>query len=277
MRYVGRTPDADASVAPKSYADATAATSAVTTSVVNTRIASAAALLTSASYADTQDALRAHKAEVLAADELYFPTTALGATNGVASIDSDGFVPTAQLPQLLTDRVATCYSVVSPTAGLWGATTAGTSGAVGSISFTTTLTATSTSPREQQLASIPVPDPGYPWRPLPFAWVMGKGGGTAPATRKVGTGNYGMLSVMPPSGVSNVIYGLGLCSASSVNDVYPVLPFAQTNQTPTNVPPVTGALTLNLYGACWSGTNYVYSAANLVYFVLVVPALGGGA
>ena len=272
LRYVGRPPDSDGCIAPKSYADTQYAAQAVTTAIVNNKIAIAAGTLTTKAYVDQQDALRAHKTDVSAADANYVVTTALGAPNGVASLDASGFLPAAQLPAgIVTDRVARCFSIVSP-AGVLGGTPGGTE-AVGSVQLTGEHVVSTTVPREYQIATISVPDLGYAYRVLPFAWVAGKAGGDIPATRHTGNSNYGLLSVMAPPEVGDTVYAAGVCTGTPYADMYGVVPYATPGQTPLTVPAINGALELRLYGSCWSGGAYIFAPVNLVYFVLCLPAL----
>ena len=215
--------------------------------------------------------LRAHKTDVTAADAAYIATTALGAPSGVASLDASGFLPAAQLPAgIVTDRVARCFSVASP-AGVLGGTPSGTA-AVGTVQLTGEHTVTTTVPREYQIAQIPVPDLGYAYRPLPFAWVAGRAGGTVPDTRHNGNSNYGLLSVLAPPG-NDTVYAAGVCTATPYPDMYAVVPYAQPGQTPLTVPAINGAQEFRLYGSCWSGASYIFAPVNLVYFVLCLPAL----
>ena len=278
LPYVGRAPDSDATIVPKSYADATNTSLAVNSSYVNAQIASVVSTLTNQSYVDSEDALRAHKSAVTTADNSYVAATALNAANGVAGLDVNGNLISSQFPTsgVVTDRVTQCYSVASPSGGqgLFGGVLSSVTGAVGTILLSGSHTVGTSSIREYKLASIPIPDPGFPWRPLPFAWVQGSSAsGGVPASRQVGNGNYGLLAVMPPAGVSDQVYGAGICTGSSVTDTYPVLPYAAANQSPTTVPAISGSLELDLFGSCWSGTSYTFYAANLVYLVMVVPAL----
>lgn len=278
LKYVGRAPDSDSTIVPKSYADSQNANLSVTTTIVNNIIAAAAVNLTDQTYVDAQDALRAHKNDVTAADNLYVALSALGAAGGVASLDGSGNIPAGQIPAgVRTDRVAACYSVAhTGTLPLLGGTPNTTAGAIGTINLASgvTHTVSTTTVREYQLASIVIPDPGFPWKPLPFAWVQGNSSsGTNPGTRQSGNGNYGLLTCMPPSGVSDTVYGLGLCTASYVTDTYAMTPYAATNQTHTSVPAINGSLELDLYGCLWSGTTYTFVGTNLNFLVLVLASV----
>lgn len=278
LAYIGRAPDNDATVVPKSYADSQEAALAVTTGIVNSIITTAAVNLTSASYVDSQDALRAHKTDVTTADNSYLASTARGAASGVASLDPDGNLTAAQVPTagLVNDRVFKCYSLNQSTLPVLGGTGSAIGGAIGNqlLASGATRTVTTTSVREFRLATIVVPDPGFPWRPLPFAWIQGNSSGSAqPASRQSGTGNYGLVTCCPPSGVSDAIYGIAVCTASYFTDTYELTPYAAANQTHTSVPPITGGLQLDLYCSCWSGTSFTFLGTNLQFFVLAVPSL----
>lgn len=261
LKYVGRTPDSDSTVAPKSFVDTTNTSLAVTTDYVTNAINLEAANLSLQSYVDTQDNLRAHKTDVDAADALYVASSKLGAASGVASLDSSGNLTASQVPAgIVTDRLALSYN----------ATTMGSVFLTGS----NTHTVTTTGIREFRLATLTVPDPGFPWRPIPFGIVCGGAtGASAPATRYLGTGNYGLLTVCPPSGVSNTVYGIGLCTGTFFLDFFPIIPYAGTNQNPTSVPAITGSLQLDLYGCCWSGSTYTFAGLNMMFSVLVMPSL----
>lgn len=144
--------------------------------------------------------------------------------------------------------------------------------AIGVVDITGAYTAT-TGSSPQKLAHIVVPDPGYPWRPLPFALVLGdSSGSTHPVTRPVGTGSYGLLTVQPP-GSSPQVYGLGICTGSFYPNFYPVLPHGAAGQTPTSVPPIVGGLELDLCGSLWSGTSYTFYPSDMQFSLLVAPAV----
>jgi hypothetical protein len=266
LQYRGPTPGTDSSVVPKSWADGENATVVVTSNWVNSQIITEATNddLQPQSYVDSEDALRAHKTDVDTADTLYVPTSKLGAANGVASLDSTGDLVAAQIPSgTLTDRITKGYD-------------AATNGTI-YLTSGNTHTVTTTTLREYKLASIPIPDPGYPWFPLPFALVGGYSSGPNPSDRTKGTGNLGLLTVMPPSGVSDTIYGTTACAgAYNVPSYYPLLPYGASGDTPTTVPAVQGALELDLWGCCFTLTSYIFTGTGLTFSVLVVPVMGAG-
>lgn len=258
LSYVGRTPDSDATLVPKSYVDAQTAAQAVTTGWVTDTTTTAIAQSGLATPAYVTNVLGtgsglAQKTYTDAQDRLYAPVGSLGQPSGVASLDSGGNLTAAQIPSgTRTDRVARCVT--------------------GTILTSTYQTVTSTTLRSLKLATVQIPSPGYSWVPLIFAWVPGNSGGAGtPGSRQAGNGNFGLLTVMPPA-PSTQIYAMGAATASIATDYYPVLPYATQNQTPTTVGPISGALQLDLWGCCWSGGLSYTFGPPLSFFVMVYPA-----
>lgn len=252
IRYEGRYPDSDATLISKLWADDAVVAGTVTQTWLDGQIATAAtnANLKTVSYVDEQDAQRATLAEVAAADALYVNATAKGVS--VATLDAGGMVTAAQLPTVVTDRVARSV--------------------VGEAVFSGTLTATTTAPREKRLATVTITDPGFPYLPLPFGAVTAQSGETPALYAWTGTQLCGQLTVCPPEGSGDTIYGLGACSDTPTAAVYPILPYAASNTTPITRPPVKGDLTLDLYGCCFQGSGYQFSSTELSFYVLVIPA-----
>lgn len=260
LPYRGRAPDSDGSVVNKKWSDDTNAAIVVTSDYVNSRIINEIGTLElqTQTYIDTQDALRAQKTDVDAGDLLCVPASQLNAANGVAGLDSDGNLQTAQVPAgVLTDRVARGSEATYLLAG-------------GS-----TQTVTTTNQREFKLAMVTIADPGFPWHPLPFGTVMGKAGGTDPVLRSRGNANAGLLTVLPPSSVSDIVYGAGVCTSSFYNDLYCVLPYGESDLVPSGRPAIVGGLTLELYGSCYVGNSYIFSGTSMSFNILVLPAVGG--
>lgn len=254
IRYVGRYPDADLTVTTKKWADDTAAARAVTTTFVNSEISRVvqASNLQTATYVDAQDALLARLADVQAADAACLPATARNST--VAGLDSTGMLINSQLPAtIVTDRVARSH--------------------VGTVVFSGSYTCTTTTTREKKLATVSIPDPGFAYIPLPFGVVTGQAGGTPGLYSWSGNGVCGQLTVCPPQGSGDTIYGLGAASDSPTVGSYPILPYAASSATPINRPAVQGALTLDLYGCCFQGAGYTFFSTGLSFYVLVVPAM----
>ena len=271
LQYVGRTPDSDSSVINKSYADALDDTLVVTTDYVNSVISTKATPLTTPAYVDQQDLLRAKKLSVDIMDENYVPLTELGQANGVATTDNYGSITTAQIPSsAVTNRTSLYYEASSQGVVYMAPDEAHSTP---QLPFTHPVISTSNT-REFRLASIYVTDPGYPWYPLAFAWVLGKSGGTDPGQGHTNT-NVGQLVVQPPQGVSDSIYASAICLSSMKYNFHNVLPsggVASPPVTPLNFPAVTGPLQLDLYGSCYTGSSYIWSGVGLVYYILVFPA-----
>ena len=124
------------------------------------------------------------------------------------------------------------------------------------------------------MASIAIPDPGYPWRPLGFATVQGGNpNGTQPDSPYQGTNTFGLLTILPPQGVSDQVYSAGICTDTFELGFNQCIPYATANQTPQTVPPILGSLELDLCGSCWTGSGYQFTPAGILYWVLVTPAM----
>lgn len=264
LSYVGRDPTSDSVLVPKTYADSTAAATLVTSDEVTAAVTTQITLntLEPQSYVNTQDGLRAHKSAVDAADATYLATSALNAANGVPGLDSSGGVLLSQIPSgVTTDRVAKVYN-------------AATDGTL-HLGPTDTLTVTTENMRESSLATITVPDPGYPWLPLPFAVVQGAcRSGDQPPDHMTGMQVSGLLAVMAPVGVSDRVFGSGLCTPSYTYEYYYCIPYGGSNYTPVNNPPLTGSLQLDFYASCFAGSGYSFYGAAAVFWILVMPAIG---
>ena len=259
FEYVGRAPDTDGVVCTKTYADAQNAATLVTTSFVNNACTIAAANLVNSVWINQQVANYSTQTQVSNyASANFIPLTTLGAVSGLAQSDNTGKVPSAILPgTMVTERMAVSYSAATS----------------GTIYLSGTHAVSTTNLREYLIASLPIPDPGYPWIPLPFATITGQALGTASNSRLLGNGNPGLLTVTPPTGAA--VYGAGVCAADTRPNIYQVVPGVSPigSITPVTQPPINGALTLNLYGCCWNtGGSYQFSSAGLTFHILVVPA-----
>lgn len=288
VRYVGATPTTGSTVIPASYAQRDNSQVAVTPVWLAQQVTSIAGGSTAATgYSPlvNQAAIEQlvgnyeTQSEITSTLAGYIPKSALGANNGIAQSDSiHNQIPSNQLPTLVLNSLAKCYDLASNGSQL--------------VSATTTVQSTTPNINEIILAQISVPDPGYPWWPLPFAYVRAASGGTATLDTS-GTGNIGCLTVMI-EGVSSTYYGVGLCTDDINPSYYPVVPYglaAQTQNlvtaevmTPATYPPLppttTSGATVFQLGACnlpgaQNNTNlsYFFSGANLTYFILVIPAV----
>ena len=267
FKYVGRYPDSAAVLATKAYADADNAANLVTTTWIDQQIAAQSAGLVSPAYVNQQVAAYATQSQVTGGLTGYVPASKLGANNGIAKAAADLTIPPGQLPALVTNRQALAYDLTST----------GAQNLIGTNSYT----CTTNNLQETILASIPVPDPGYPWYPMPFAYVSGQTASNPSGSRFVGNGVFGLLTVMPPSGVSNLVYGTGIATDDSITNWYELVPYGSATTSPSPMTPATrptilGPLTLNLGCCCWSGSGYTFNGTGLQYWVLVLPALGNG-
>lgn len=266
FEYVGRPPDSDSVVVTKAYADADNAVTSVTNGFIDNQVATQGGDLVTQNWITEQVANYATQSMVTAANSAYVLKTALAAAHGIAQSGAGGVIPSVQLPAVSTNRLALSYNIA----------TSGTNFLAGD-----SFTVVTTNLNEYTIASLPIPDPGFPWYPLAEAFISGQAAGTPSGSRFVGNGNLGFLTVMPPSGVSNTIYSAGVCTADTVTGWYECLPYGATQganfpMTPANQPPILGPLTLNLGACCYSGTGFTFNGPGLVYHVTVIPAMGTG-
>jgi hypothetical protein len=271
LNYPGMLDNTAGQLATWDWAQAEAASVAVTPTYVNNVIATYTPALATPAYVDSQVALRATQGAVTTDQSHYAPFSLLGAASGIATITS-GFVTSNQVPSgIQTENKAQCYNVSNPT--------------YGTISLTSTHTVTTSSPTEYTAAQINIPNPGYAYVPMPFVYIMGQAGGSQ-AGRQFGTGDYGLITVMSPSGSGNSnLYALGICTASPHLNWYCATPTAdvltggqitvQTSPpvTPLVTKPVTGPLTLNVNLCCFGGNSFTFSGTGLQFFVIVFPAI----
>lgn len=263
LSYQGRPPSSDDSVVTKAWVDTEGAAIAVTTANVNAAIL---ALVTETPL-DTQADVDAKRAPTLIATQAavntdqanYVNSSTIGQPSGVASLDTSGDLLSGQVPAgVPTDNIMQCYNVT-------------TSGTI-VLATNTTHTVVSQTNTEYTAATITIPDPGFPYVPMPFVYILGMSGGGPMPSRDMGTGIYGQICVMPPP-PSTTIYALGLCTDSTYLDYYTALPAGAASVTPLVQPAVVGALTLNLNLSCAAGSSYTFNGTNLSFFVLVVPSM----
>lgn len=243
LKYVGRRPDSsDYSVYNKGQLEADYQTVQVDNPYVTSAIQDSLPALASLAYVNNQDSLLASSAAVLAADNNYVPASELtGVSGGVVPLDVSGSIPLKYLPATLkTSRPVTI--VDSPTVYLNGTQSVGPTPGV----------------KKFKAAQLIIPDPGFPYIPLPFAAVQG-GAMLAPdkISRSQTSACYGQLTVLD---ASNVRYGWGLCTGREVYDVHQCLPFADGTVNPTTRSLVEGPLTLSLWLGLYAGTTYTFSS-----------------
>ena len=276
LRYVGRYPDTDSVVVPVSYANADNASVVVTPSWVTQEVNIAAANCVSQAWVQGQIANYQTQTQLTAALNSYIPKSALGANSGIAESNSSNMVPTGQLPTLTTNSLAQCYDAY----GSYGTIL---------VNSTTTVTSVTQNINEITLAQIAVPDPGYRWIALPFAYVRAGSGGSSTVLTS-GTGNFGALTVTI-EGNTNTLYGVGICTDDPNPNYYPLVPYgsplntnnsitgAQTPLSNPSLPPTTtSGETVFQLGACnlpgiANSNNYNFSGVNLIYYILVLPAV----
>jgi len=267
LRYVGRTPDTPSTVVPASSVYGTTQPGLFGNTLVTPSWLSAeVAALTSvnppvtAAYVTQQAANYATQAQISTALGQYIATSQVGVPSGYAGLVS-GLVPPAQLPALSTNNVAhicpMSTQLLPPT-----------------DSYTVTGTTNSF-----PLGVVTVANPGYPWLPIPFAYVQGGSAGSE-QSRLVGSQNYALLTVSP-QGQASPVYAIGYMTDDPLTNFYPVVPAAVPGinisgspVTPQTQKPISGPMnfTLSVSGSGSTTTGYTVTGNGLVFYVLVVPA-----
>ena len=247
LLYRGRTPDSDSIVIPKSFADSRYAATKVTSSYITTAVNNEMINAVTPNYVDTEDNFLAHKSAVDAADAGYIPVSALGVANGVAQLGSDVYIPSAQLPTVQTERVPFFKNADSY-----------------ALSGSATHECLTINPREFQLASLAIPDLGYPYTPLFFATVHAGSVNGNPVSRVMGTGNYAQISVFMSD---NTRYAFTLTGGQMTYDTFTCQPSADVTTS------ISGAQTFGLWVGLQSGTTYTFSGVGLQFYVLCFPGL----
>ena len=240
LRYVGRYPDTEGAISPRSYADAANERTKVTGDFINQAVDAQVHSLATTAYVDQQDALRAFKTNVTGADNDYIPNTG----HGLSTLNWVNKVEEAQINTgaVVTNRQAVFLSATG-----------------GGSQVTSSLH------KAQQLVGIVVNDPGWPYVIVPFGWVEGSDpNGTSPS-RWSGTGNAGKVIVMAET--ADRYFGMGLCASSTRSSRYPVMPAPIGNQR------LTGNTLVGMYGSMLTervGASYTFGSASLT--LLILPA-----
>lgn len=249
LQYRGRVPDTDFSVLHKKWADDNYDLVKVDAAFVNNAVATEGIPLVSQTYVDNQDNLREKITAVDTADLGYLLATVLGTASGVASIGADGYVPSAQLPTLTTERKP---FVVNAT----------------EVLMTGTHEVTTLNNKEYRAANLTITDPGFPYIPLFFAYVSGGSLNGVQPSRMLGTGSYGQISVLRSD---NLKYAWTLCNSKKALDTFCAMPFADTTINPTVLPPLYGTTQWSLWLGLWSGSTFTFTPTGFRFFAFVWP------
>jgi hypothetical protein len=221
----------------------------VDTAFVNSVVATEAIPLATPAYVDGQDNLRDHITVVDAGDAAHLAATVLGQPNGVASLGSDTYVPSTQLPTLTTERRAFIVNASS-------------------VLITGTQEITTTGTKGFEAARLTINDPGFPYTPLIFAYAQGGALQAPPASRTLGTGSFGQISVLRDD---NTKHSWCFCNSAQMLDTFCAKPFADTTINPTTRPPLYGTTNFSMWLGLWSGSTYSFTPTGLRFFALVWP------
>jgi len=167
-KYVGRTPNSDASLVTKGFTESRYDSAKVTNDYLDsqTAVEAASAGLVNIAYIDGQDATRAKKSAVDAADNNYVPLTDIGVPDGgLVPLNSSAQIPSELLPALVDDSVVQYIPAT--------------------IHMTANKTVESTEPKTYKAATVAVTDPGYPYQVIPVGRIRGvsSGGESVPGVR----------------------------------------------------------------------------------------------
>lgn len=253
MQYVGRAPDADTTVTPKGYTDTRYAAVKVDNTYVNNQTATQAVNLVTPGYVDTQDAQRALKTAVDAADGNYLPLTQRGAASGVAPLDGTTSIPSANLPTGIQTLRKPVFVPATTTP------------------FTATQVLTTVALKGYKAATLSITDPGFPYIPMFFAMVQcGSLNGTQ-SDPLLGTGNFGQISVLRDS--DDAKYSWTLTGSQKTNDFALCIPFADTTINPTSRPVLTGNQAFSLWFGLYSGSTITFNTPGFNFFCMVYPGM----
>lgn len=250
VKYVGRTPNNDASLVTAGWADTRHTALAVDDAYITASVAAyaASAPLKNPGYVDTQDALRAAKTDVDLADAQCVPLADVGEDSGVASLDGSLYILDEQLPPLVLSRP-----------GFYAPAT--------EVFLTSEQTLISTNAKTLKAATIEIADPGYDYCALPMAHIRGRSVGALGHSRRRGGDSSGRMTVLD---ADDKLFGGGRTDTSMALNTFPVVPTAAVGDFPFVT---SGDLTLHLWLALLSGTGYVFSDEGFTFFALVIPAI----
>lgn len=247
-KYVGRAPNTDSSLVTKGHIDTRRNALRVDATYLNGVVDAYAATanLTNQAYVDAADATRMKKSAVQAADALYLPTSVRGVANGVASTDAANYIPDGQLYALNGENPIGYIE--------------------GSVYLAGSQTVNNSATKTYLAGSLTISDPGFSYRPLPFAYVRGSCPGVVDHSRRSGGPSRGKMTILSQN---DTLFGGGCTAAHFGPTLYPVLPTAPQSTTPSSI---TGTTTLSLWLALYSGTSYVFDSTGIKFFCLVFPA-----
>lgn len=249
LKYVGRAPDSDNSVLDTKYVKDRYNTIKVDPAYIGEQVASQSTALVNQAYVDQQDALRARKTDVDAADALYVPTSNVGVNGGLVPLNGSALIDPSRLGTVQTDRKAFYVP--------------------GTQIISVDRNVQTVSIKDFRAGTLTVADPGFPYYPLIIAQMRGGSAFGTATNRGMGTGSFGQLSVLRAS--DDVKFSWCLTTAHKTIGPHTAIPFGDNNTTPASRI-CTGANTFDLWLGLFSGSTYSFSPSGFNYYAMVFPA-----
>lgn len=239
--YQGRAADTDASMMTKETVDARFASNSIKLSDVDAAVAAQVAELTTKAYVDAQDLAMTSKTYVDTQDNLLTNLTARGAALGVASLGADGKIPASQLYALPDRKPMFIGGPIVTSGSPWTITT-----------------------NSVRIAYLVIPDPGWPYRVIPFASVENRSPSSGASIGRV-------IAVMRSRSNQRVGHGTG--SATADWNRIKVLPSANSGENGTQAG-FTGSDYLDLYAERQSGgVGHIHTSYALQFNAVIVPVI----
>lgn len=249
LRYVGRAPDSDYSVLDTKYVKDRYATIKVDGTYINSEVASQSTGLVNQAYVDQQDALRAKKTDVDAADALYVPTSDVGVNGGLVPVDANILIDPSRLGTVQTERKAIFVQ--------------------GTQNITADRVVQTISAKEFKAGTLSVSDPGFPYIPIIIAQMRGGSVFGNAVNRGMGTGSFAQMSVLRAS--DDLKFSWCLCTPHKTIGTHTAIPFADNTTTPASRV-CTGANVFDLWIGLFSGTTFTFNTAAFNYYAMIYPA-----
>lgn len=240
LKYKGKVADSDASLMSRGDIADRFASTAVNTANVDAEVAAQSTDLVTPTYVDNADVPKAKKTAVDSADALKILATLRGAANGVASLDASTKIPVAQLPALPDRLVQYATSPVTSSGSPWSATGGAAS----------------------KVAQLTIPDPGYPYRILPFASMENRANTAGQSIGRI-------YAVRRSTGAK-----IGRGTSTTSSDWHRIKCTPCSNSGETAPAGFTGSDFVDFYVEKQSGGSlHIFTTFNFSYYALIIPVI----